>query len=303
MKYILSNPNLADRSQVEITKDQYSAVLEARNCLVHTRDLEEKFAYMVDNYFELENDALYHTLYHSMHPSRPSAEGVSDIHLFNRRIINLLTTTRLFFDHTKRHLGAMNIGNLKDDFIAATNRAYDGNFAYRLLEALRNHVQHRGLPLMGITRIDELNRSNPKNSFSELTVRFQLDIKGLLEDPDFKTTVANELQTFGVDSIDLRPLIRKYVELIAVCNSVIRDQVCDSIEIWRKTISDTIELFSTSDKTMARGVKVRIIDSAEFSDGFLIHTVVAERIDRLRDLYSQLEFVSQRFVTANPLGE
>jgi hypothetical protein len=169
MPYFISKVSLGSDQHVELSHEEYNAGIEARNALIHACYIEEKFAYLMDNYFELENDALRETLENLNHATLPFEERVQVIHLFNRRIINLLTTCRLYLDHVEHHLNVF--AGLKSElnsiFTTSRRQFYDSSFAYRLLEALRNYVQHRGLPIKGISRnftlIDSDNPNSPGN--------------------------------------------------------------------------------------------------------------------------------------------
>ena len=75
-------------------------------------------------------------------------------------------------------------------------RQYDRLFGFRIIDALRNYVQHRALPIdqMVFPR-DAQDRNN--GTMVRFRVREQLRVKDLLEDPEFrKKKVANEVGSF-----------------------------------------------------------------------------------------------------------
>jgi hypothetical protein len=71
----------------------------------------------------------------------------------DRRLSNLLSSCRLYFDQIAHLLGET-FGTASTEATRVNqerNNAYDQSFAYRFIEALRNFVQHRALPIDNIT--------------------------------------------------------------------------------------------------------------------------------------------------------
>src|SRR5262249_26009630 len=88
---------------------------------------------------------------------------------------------------------------------------------YRVLEALRNFVQHRGLPLHGIRY--HRTRTNSKNGdqFAHTCTPY-ISVKELEKEGGFKVATLQELQAsprdeFGRqrDEFDIKPLVREYM--------------------------------------------------------------------------------------------
>src|SRR5947209_1827838 len=96
--YTLTLMVLAQVGEIKISKAEYDALGEAVDGLLNIVDVEEKFAALVDNYFEFEQDLLSEALGALVffgYERRSMEEARTRI---SRRIINLLTSTRLYFD-------------------------------------------------------------------------------------------------------------------------------------------------------------------------------------------------------------
>jgi hypothetical protein len=67
----------------------------------------------------------------------------------NRGIVNFLTATRLYLDHTATRLDRSygKSSEQMEAFTEGTSREFDTNGSYRILYKLRNYVQHCGLPV------------------------------------------------------------------------------------------------------------------------------------------------------------
>jgi hypothetical protein len=70
----------------------------------------------------------------------------SDISRINRSLPNLLTITRIYTDPVKHDMGTLS-ALPKEPILNCFGQEYDSYFEYRLMEALRNHVQHHGMPI------------------------------------------------------------------------------------------------------------------------------------------------------------
>lgn len=287
---------------LELAQDRYAELVCARNRVFEALYIEEKFAYLVENYRELEIEALASTVHHATLPQRSWSEMVADIHLFNRRIINLLTTTRLYLDQVPQHLMAICSGDteptLEARFKTALSVRYGGSFAYRLLEALRNYVQHRGLPLSEVRRGCHI--ADPHDASSPLlsTIRLVLDAEGLAADPRFKRPVADELGCLE-GKLDLRPMIREYVALIAEAHEELRTALSPRLAIWAAEVSDAIQAFAQGEKSLESGLTaVQEHDGGEVVKRHHLSREPAKRRNELASRYSLISSLKRQVITS-----
>jgi hypothetical protein len=105
-----------------------------------------------------------------------------DTRELNRRVVNYLTSMRLFLDHTSRRL-KRHYGKPSDPlaaFDAARSSAFDGSAAYRIVDELRNYVQHRGLPVHSAGVASEL--VDGLGGLARYTLAIITDVDALLSD-------------------------------------------------------------------------------------------------------------------------
>ena len=131
-----------------------------------------------------------------------AANGDIGLILFeaNRLLLNYLSAANMFIDHTKTFL-KRRFGNHSSEatqYIAGTNKAYDGSFAYRFLTRLRSYALHCGVPI-GLVEHTARHSSRTGSVSEELVLSF--DVATLLRDYDGWSTVKAELGA-------LRPTIR-----------------------------------------------------------------------------------------------
>ena len=126
-----------------------------------------------------------------------------------------------------------------------TASQYDKNFGYRVMEALRNYVQHRGLPIHSILFSGKwLDIDSDENRRLLYTVVPSISVSELAEDDKFKQTVLKEMLAIqSNDDIDIRPLIRDYVEGIGKIHEKVRELIHTDVNKWEGILSDTINKF------------------------------------------------------------
>ncbi len=131
----------------------------------------------------------------------------------NCRMMNLLSSARLYVDQVPQDLHAIygNSSKHAATFKECCSKQYDSSFAYRVLEALGNYAQHRGLSVHAMNLSFEREDTN---FGSKLRAGLHLYVKiQRLEGSEFKKKVLNELKPradrYGF--IELTPFMPKYI--------------------------------------------------------------------------------------------
>lgn len=160
MKYQLTLAILDPHQELEIDKECFDSLKRARHTLIEALALEEKYEILISNYLELEQQIVRQAVVAQVRTQSDYSEFFEFRMIFNVALVNLLTAARLYVDQFPRHVRDC----LADESQLALakswlNQAYDSAFEYRFMEALRNHVQHNGVPLhwwsVGSKRTDE----------------------------------------------------------------------------------------------------------------------------------------------------
>jgi hypothetical protein len=226
---------------IMISSEKYEQLIISKQKLVSMMKVEEKLNLLIENYMELEKEILNVSFNKMISPiySIDWTLSISDIHLINRRIINFLTTSKLYIDQI-----AHDIKELSDDSTFSNeveklkNIEYDNVLGYRVLEALRNYVQHRGLPVHLLT----FNISKVGDLLKYVINPF-LKVSELRKDGKFKASVLNELENED-EKADLKLYIRQYISSITKIHSAIRAFLLENINKWDEEIMSTYEEFN-----------------------------------------------------------
>ena len=237
MKYSITGRVRAVPRSVEITSEQFKAVKDAKTSLMNALFMEEKLNYVVENYCEMERELFTVGLNDILFSDQDWSRLMSELHAISRRIVNLLSSCRLYLDQIVRNVHTIyGRGSAQAEaLVRKKSEERDSVFGYRVMGALRNHVQHCGLPLhclgVGGTLVD-----GEPGSAVRHTVTAWLRVAALEGNTGFDKAVLSELRDKGED-IDLKPLIREYVASIGRVHLTIRGFLEDGIARWEATLT------------------------------------------------------------------
>lgn len=297
--------NGPQKNLTAISKDQFNNIKNAKENLVNMLYIEEKFNFIVENFFELEHDLLKVTLNKVYFPSYTVdwSLSVSDIHLINRRLINLLTTTKLYLDQVTHDINMINHGipGLTEQIKKQTNYQYDNVLGYRVMEALRNYVQHRGLP---VHVLSYNYKSTDENQLLEDTIETEHSISPMIrladleKDGKFKKAVLNELKQLG-DKINIKNYTREYIESLFQIQKFLRDTLNIAVYKWEDIINNAFSIHTTNNSD----VKVIVIGE-QLPNGFITNRlyITSDYIKRRKGLESKnsnLSNISRKIITTD----
>lgn len=247
MRYGITSIIMGFSGFIEINEDEYERIKAARDNLIELLLLEETLDLVTENFQEYEAELL---VIASRNMIFPDTDDVSMSHqriLVSRRIVNLLSASRMYLDQCAHHLNNIYGENSENAKLAKkeTSSQYDSSFGYRLMEALRNYVQHRGFPIHSIMFSGEwLDIDSEAESRLHHSVIPRISVTELASDEKFNQTVLKEMLTVqNKEIIDVRPLVREYVEGIGKIHEKIRELTRDDLINWENIINHTIEIF------------------------------------------------------------
>jgi len=248
MKYAITKLVLESGLFIDITEDEYKALKKARGFLFEALYLEQKFDLVTEDFIEYEMTLLSYAASHMMFSNLDYMRLQNEVNNINRRLVNLLSACRLYLDHCVHHLSS--IYGSKSDKVAAVieqkNTEYDSNLSYRVLEALRNYVQHRGFPVQSVTyNADRIEDGDRWQTLFSITP--YIKTKELEADEKFKKTVLDELKKLG-EEVDIKPLIREFVSSIGNVHKKVREILKEDIQEWEGRFDKCIQKFKNETK-------------------------------------------------------
>ena len=242
MQYGITKRLIGHQNFLEISRENFDEAKMAHDCLGEALRLEEKFNIILENYREFESELLSLCLNFAIFSDRTWSSFQNEIHIVNRRVLNLLTTSRLYVDQIPHNMNAIYADKEKMALVQQKmTQEYDSNLGYRVIEALRNYAQHRGLPVFQL-QYNMPFRPDSSGDQIEYTITPSLCVSSLRKEKGFKRSVLDELEAIG-DLIDLKPLVRQYMESIGRIHSYVRELLAPGISKWDSTILKLQALF------------------------------------------------------------
>ncbi len=309
MDYGLARQVLNYKGFVQITEPEFWEIKAAKDGLLEALFIEEKFDLVIENLLELESTMLNSAVRGAYLHNQDWESYQDERGLLNRRLINLLTAARIYIHHVKHHvkkvfLDAHDMG-AAPDLKSLFSREYDARLGFRAGEALRNFVQHRGFPVHGITfETRRMDRTEEGISDLRCGLSTYLVPEELREDGDFKKSVLEELESLG-NKVDLKFLVRDYIEGIANVHNDIRERVQPQVDHWEEKITSAIARFEQV--SPEEGV-IALSAIQRNEDGQWVRTVqiFAEFMQyrrTLRKKNSYLQSLGKKYITSEVIAQ
>jgi hypothetical protein len=232
-------PAIGSFPELEISFEEYKNIIKSRNNLFEILAIEEKFDFIVGNYYDLEKAILDETLKDYIY----NTNGILPIYQtgreISRRILNYLSSAKLFLDQVGTNLskiGGYNLSELKD--IVKKTRQTNMNFI--ILETLRNHMQHYGIPLTsgrGNSRIT----GKKKNIFIHYN-QLSINIDEFFKDTKVRKDLSNIIDR--EKKLDLNQVLRTYFEDLSLLTITIREKIDDIYKMAVETIDGNIAKYA-----------------------------------------------------------
>jgi hypothetical protein len=257
MNYYLSRLSLGAPMGIALTPDEFESIKEAREGMLMLTAIEDKFDLVIENFVALEQSLLECSLRSSVHIHASHAEVMGIRQVFNRHLINFLSTAYLYTGQVRHDLSrSIFDASLAKRFNVELSNQYDSCPAYRLMEALRNYAQHRSLPISGVAVNCTAEHRDPFRL--RVSTAANLDVDHLAADGHFKKKVLRELRQLGKKDIDISPSIREYVHSLAVAHNWLRGETSQAGDQWKEVLDAALE--KARHEYGGKAVALRIVD-------------------------------------------
>lgn len=228
--FILGTYSINSEEKINITKEDYIQIKNARKYIVFGQSFEEKLNLLIENYADFERNLFDTAITYSISPFSSEQILTEGRNQINRRLVNLFTSIKLYHDQLSFSLSRTFGKKLKEDFELFSAHEYDSSLGYRVVEALRNHVQHANLPITSFTC--NMHRDTPRNSdidsikqsFIQFSAVPYIGVKYLEENKKFKKKVLQEIIAIEdkYRNIQIIPYIREYIQSIGTIHNKLR---------------------------------------------------------------------------------
>lgn len=236
MKYKLKTQILGSNHAISLSQQEFLELLEAQKGIIHALSIEEKYDLLLRNFIYFEKSVYEVAINDLVFNEFGWPNFIERMQFINLHLINLLSTCRTYIDHIPQHISYMFGKNSpeNEEFADQTRAEYDSTLGYRSLYALRNYVQHSGLPIDAMTLG---GKWNPETTECSHVVSPYLSIDALEKDGNFKRAVLDELKTLG-DKVDVRMLTLQNMSSFGRLHEKARSIIERKIQIYEKRLSE-----------------------------------------------------------------
>lgn len=257
MKYIIRVLDTDLHQSLELDEMKFRELKQARECLTNALAIEEKYELLLSNYLDLEKECLNVTCEFMVREEINYSGSFNARLAINRRIVNLLTSAKLYIDQISQHLKVcVPDKDMGKQIKYLFSSEYDCFFEYRFMEVLRNHVQHQGLAVHDISYdrkmmlIEELKRREYKIKIFTQKSKIELNKR-------LKQKVINEMP----DQVDLIHASRIYITSISNIHYSARKLIKDASDSSRYLIDEYISRYKKINNETSVGLNAISLSS------------------------------------------
>ena len=298
--YVLTRRVLGQPPEIPIGAGRYAALSEATRIQRIALEIEDKFDLVVANYEELERELLTLTLTHAVRDRVTWASMSADRLLLGRRLVNLLTTCRLYVDQVGHSVSRSptSIGCTREQAEEVFSDQYDGNLAYRIMDALRNHVQHRSLAIVGISYGCSREGKDETQPLLKFTLSLTLDLEALREDGKFKKRTLKELENLPQKQQDVLLFVRQYVESLGHAHERLRELLATAVERADADVHSALTEWKTVSDASTGLVALKRHDDSSWDEYVAVTGNLRERREGLVATNRSLANLASSFISS-----
>ncbi len=297
MEYIIRKEVLGSSAAFDITEEQFSQIESARSVLTNAFAFEEKYNIIVANYLDLDKELLSISAENMVQRALNYSDFFSMRAKLNVRVVNLLTATKLYLDQLPQNLSKCtpHDSSTSGKVRCWCSEQYDSNFEYRFMEALRNYVQHRGIPVH-LARSGMSWTSIEDDGLLEFNTRIYTQKRYLEEDKIFKKSVLKEMP----EEVDLILAVRKYVGCISSINESARKYTYTASCKARELIEGLHEKYQGLDPGRTIGLAAVALDQGRKVRSIPLLLDWDDVRDELMRRNSAMSNLFKRYVSSSP---
>ena len=281
--------------EVEISAQDFSGLKAARVVLSNAFAIEEKYEIVISNFLDLEKQLLDVAATNAVRDTNTYAEFFETRSVLNIRLVNLLTATRLYLDQLPQHIGECDLEDAGASALVKSrcSEEYDKHFEFRFMEALRNYVQHRGIPVHFVSQGARWT-SVEADGLMEFSVHIAAQRSHLEEDEKFKKSVLNEISK----DVDLIATARRYLESISGINEFVRELLSEPATSARTAIESAHHRYSQVCSESLIGLSALEMEGSQVISSVSLLLEWDDVRIQLQKRNRQLVNLSKRYVTS-----
>lgn len=310
-KYLIAEPFIGGAT-LDIEKNRYDNLMQARLRILAIRDLEDSFEILARTFLDFEEFLLKATLTYFCAKSADSPIDFFDDTRanLNLRLTAILNSSRVYEEQVYRRFSTLvNTLAVKDlNAKPLFNKVYDASIEYRIIHALRNHASHHSLPIDLVSygqklQYPEVQVSEDVPKRFRYTLNPRLKINDLLSSGSFKSAIKPELESLQKRFIDVKYSVRGFVARVAECHVGVRELTAVIISDCAQVLENAqMDLEKVKGKSV-KGLSLVVANPEKWGAVDFIGRELSEQLGKKRDNWRNLAGVQSGYVSSEVIED
>lgn len=294
-QFYLTGSVLGSSKSIAISSETFAEVAEAHAFYVNVILIEEKYDTVVENYYEFERELIEIAARHMLFEITDEV-FFGQTSLINRRLLNLLSATKMYIDHTRKQLIAMfgRKSNLVVSISEKSEAVKAANTGYLLLEQIRNYSQHAGYAVEYFSVGASSTRTNDK-VLRYYDLRAKINIDNILGDPRIDRSLRDKASE--IQGRDAKDLIRDGIDGVSEVHQHLRDGIDLHLTARRDVLHAALALYQNQEPMYANESPI-LVKKENSTTAFhrYISRDIIHRLENYRRKNKQLRGLTNRRV-------
>jgi len=245
VKYSICKSSGLGTPNIEISEKDYSGYKESRAILVSCLAIEQSYEVLISNFLTLEKGILCATADNMVRETKGYADFFDRNLALNIHLVNLLTAARSYLDQLPQYMKKClpDRGDVDTLVKSLRSKEYDKRYEYRFMDALRNYVQHCGLPVHWTSEAFAWSEIGKDGIPGHARLEYRLELASsksvLEEDGVFPRKVLTE----SPDRIDLKVTTRGYIESLSEIHCAVRELISGPVKQSRLMFEEAHNMY------------------------------------------------------------
>ncbi len=300
IRYFLGEQILNPRAAaVEISKPEFDKVLNAKHVVMAMISLEVKYNIIVECYRRLEFEMFEIGFDRSMENDFSRKVSSKIVIRLNQHLLSFLTAVRAYHDQRPQDLAAFStavspwVKNAEGVF----RRIFDLIFEYRVMEAVRNHAQHHRLPTTKFHMGASQHATEKGVSTLRYTLDPEIDLNEVANNVKLSKKIRDEIKNLGVEWIDLKLAVRRYVSGLVRGHNEIRLMLFDVFAEAKQVYAESADRYKSSSVLANDALFVMAYSEPESCKPIYLGADVIAEAERMSKLHPSATNLSTRYVS------
>ncbi|MCA0367237.1 MAG: hypothetical protein LCH57_04135 [Proteobacteria bacterium] len=230
----------SEEPRLRLSGTEFRALAGAAEGLEDLYDVEDAYEVVIGNYLDLERQLFDGVLTGAVRGAGEMIDAIAEQRReAHRRFANVLNSVR-FLTHMTEHKASAHLKPAeRDEFLSLKSAEYDANLAFRAMEKLRNHSQHHGFAVGGVTH-GLSNEEWRTNGPMIRTSSWSLQPDRLAGTQGWSVAMVEELKAHAAanDGVNLTVFMRSYMASWSRLMAAFRRIFAPLEEEWSRTLTD-----------------------------------------------------------------